>query len=119
MSFIAFNAAMTNRIAAGSIKNVLLFGNSFGRHAPPYAVIRPMAGGGRKLYQVTAHMEPGMHEALEEYIFRELPRLLKEPLEEGGKHITAKSTGGWHGPYVDEGDNTLAMSRDFYVPAII
>jgi hypothetical protein len=119
MSFIAFNTEIINRLKTGSIKNVALFGDSFDRKAPPYAVVKPIAGEDRKLLQIFVHASLGMQDTLEAYIFQELPALLKEPLEKDGKRTTVFSTGAWLGPYVDEGDNTLAMSRDFYVPVII
>ena len=117
--FTAFYTEMVNRLKTGSVKNVLLFGDSFKRPPPPYVVIKPMASGDRKLLQIIVHTVLGAHETLEKYVLRELPELLKEPLKSGGKTITASSTGGWYGPYVDEGDNTLAMSRDFSVPVLI
>ena len=119
MSFSTFNTELINRIASGSIKKVFLYGDSFDRPAPPYVVVKPIAGGDRKLYQIIVHAALGMQDFLEEYILRKLPALLKEPLREGEKVITVRSTGAWLGPYVDEGDNTLAMSRDFYRPVIL
>ena len=118
MAFGAFNTEIVNRLKTGSVKNVLLFGDGIDRPKEPYVVVKPVAGGDRKLYQIIVHMALGMQDALEAYILRELPALLKEPLEAGGKKITARNTGVWLGPYVDEGDNTLAMSRDFYIPII-
>ena len=118
MGFITFNTEIINRLKTGSVKNVLLFGDSMNRNAAPYVVVKPIAGGGRKLLQIIAHMAVGMQDCLEAYIFRELPALLKEPLEAEGKRMTARNTGAWLGPYNDEGDNTLAMSRDFYIPII-
>ena len=116
--FITFNTEIISRIASGSIKNVQLFGDSLDRPAPPYAVVKPIAGGDRKLLQIIVHMALGMPDILEAYLLRELPELLKEPLESGGRTITVMDTGAWYGPYTDEGDNTLAMSRDFYIPCI-
>jgi len=119
MNYRTFNSAIINRLASGSIKKVFLFGDSFDRPAAPYIVVKPFAGGDRKLYQIIAHGVPGTQDVLEEYILHELAELLKEPLEAEGKIVTAISTGQWLGPYVDEGDNTLAMSRDFYLPIIM
>ena len=118
MAFITFNTEIIDRLKTGSIKNVLLFGDSFDRRAAPYVVVKPIAGGDRKLYQIIVHMALGTQDVLEEYILRELPALLKEPLEAEGRKTTARSTGAWLGPYVDEADNSLAMSRDFYIPVI-
>jgi hypothetical protein len=116
---MSFNTELINRLKTGSIKNVMLFGDSFDKLKPPYVVIKPIASGDRKLYQIIAHMALGMQDLLEKYIIRELPKLLNEPIEADGNTATARSTGFWLGPYVDEGDNTLAISRDFYVPIII
>jgi len=119
MSFITFNTEIINRVKQGSIKTVMLFGDSMDHPAAPYVVVKPIAGGDRKLLQIFVHAGLGMQDILEAYVFRELPNLLREPLEVDGKRITVYSTGAWLGPYVDEGDNTLAMSRDFYVPVIL
>jgi hypothetical protein len=118
MAFITFNTEIINRLKTGSIKNIMLFGDSMNRPAAPYVVVKPIAGGDRKLYQIIAHMALGMQDDLGAYILRELPALLKEPLEAEGRKITARNTGAWFGPYVDDGDNNLAMSRDFYIPII-
>jgi hypothetical protein len=119
MGFIAFYTEITNRIASGSIKNVFLFGDEFDQPAAPYVIVKSIAGGNRELLQIIVHVSLGMQDFLKEYIFRQLPALLKEPLRAEEKVITVRSTGAWLGPYVDEGDNTLAMSRDFYIPIIL
>jgi hypothetical protein len=116
---ITFNTEIVTRLSSGSIKNVYFFGDGFDRPAPPYVVVKPMAGGDRKLLQIFVHAALGMQDSLEAYILRELGDLFKEPLESDGKQISVMSTGTWYGPYVDESDNTLAMSRDFYVPVIL
>lgn len=113
-----YNTEIINRLKTGSIKNVILFGDSFDRQAIPYVVVKPMASGDRKVYQIIVHMALGMQDGLERYIFQELLELLEEPLRADESQITVKNTGAWLGPYVDEGDNTLAMSRDFYIPLI-
>jgi len=118
MAFITFNTEIISRLKTGSVKKVFLFGDSFDRPAAPYVVVKPIAGGDRKLYQIIVHAALGAQDVLEKYILHELSILLKEPLEAEGKKMTARSTGSWLGPYVDEGDNTLAMSRDFYIPII-
>jgi len=116
---ITFYTEIIERIKTGSIKNVVLFGDSLNRPKTPFVVVKPIASGDRKVLQIIAHSALGTHEKLEGYIMRELPYLLKEPLEAEGKRIQVISSGAWIGPYIDEGDNTLAMTRDFYVPVII
>ena len=116
---MTFNTAIIQRLKTGSIKNVLLFGDSMNKLSAPYVVIKPIAGGDRKLYQIIVHILFGMQDILENYVLRELEQLLKEPLEADGKYTTCRSTGTWFGPYIDEGDNNLAMSRDFYIPIVL
>ena len=116
---MTYNTAIIKRIESGSIKKVFLFGDSFDRPKTSYVVVKPIAGGDRKLYQIIAHVVIGMQDVLEKYILQELSGLLKEPLEADGNMITVRSTGAWTGPYVDEGDNSLAMTRDFYIPIIL
>jgi len=116
---MTFNTSIVNRIKTGSIKNVQMFGDGMKRPVPPYVVIKPIAGGDRKLLQIIVRMTIGMQDALEKYVLRELSELLDEPLEADENKITARSTGGWIGPYTDETDNTISMSRDFYIPIIL
>ena len=116
---MSYNIAIVERIKTGGIKNAVFFGNNFYRKETPYVVIKPVAGGDRMLYQIIVHAVLGTQDFLEDYVFKELPELLKKPLEAGGKQITVRSTGQWNGPYVDGSDNTLAMSRDFYIPIIL
>jgi len=114
-----YNTEIVNRLKTGSIKNVLLFGDSFDRQKPPYVVVKPIAGGDRILYQIIVHMALGMQDDLELYILRKLPALFEEPLKVNGYRMPVKNTLAWLGPYVDESDNTLAMSRNFHIPIII
>jgi len=116
---ITFNNELIERLKTGSVKNVILFGDSMNKPKLPYVVVKPIAGGDRKLLQIFVHTALGMQDFIEEYIIKELSELLKEPLESEGKFITVQSTGAWLGPYVDESDNTLAMSRDFFIPVIL
>jgi len=116
---ITFNTELINRLKQGNVKTVFLFGDGMGHPSTPYVVVKTIAGGDRKLIQIFVHAALGMQDFLEEYVFNKLPALLKEPLKADGKSITVYSTGAWREPYVDEGDNTLAMSRDFYIPIII
>jgi len=116
---ITFNTELINRLKTGSIKNIIFFGDKTEKKSTPYAVIKSLAGGDRKLLQIFIHTVLGMQDFIEDYIIKELPELLKEPLEADGKFITVQSTGAWFGPYVDESDNTLAMSRDFFIPVIL
>ena len=116
---MSYDIVLVNRIKEGGIKNAVFFGNSFDRKETPYVVIKPEAGGDRILYRFIVHAVLGTQDFLKDYVFRELPELLKTPLEAGGKQITVRSTGHWNGPYVDGSDNTLAMSRDFYIPIIL
>jgi hypothetical protein len=117
---VTFYTELINRLKTGSIKNVVFFGDSMKREAVPYVVVKPIAGGDRELLQIFAHVGLGMQDMVKSYVLMELSALLKKPISyDDGKSVTARSTGAWTGPYVDEGDNTLAMSRDFYIPIII
>ena len=114
---MSFNTELVKRLKTGSIKNVLLFGDSFDRKRAPYIVVKPMAGGDRMLYQIIVHMALGTQDQLSVYVLRTLSELLNDSFDVKGSRVTVKSTGAWAGPYVDE--DTLAMSRDFYVPIIL
>jgi len=116
---VSFYTELLNRLKQGSIKNVKFFGDDMTKKPTPYLTIKPYAGGDRELLQFIAHMGLGTHELLKNYLLVELSFLLREPIEYDGKSITVRSTGGWSSFYVDEGDNTLAMSRDFYIPIIL
>jgi hypothetical protein len=116
---VSFNTELIKRIASGTIKTVKMFGDGMERAKVPYVVVKPIAGGDRKLLQIIVHVNLGKGDSLEVYILTELTKLLKEPINYDGNSVTARSTGAWSGPYVDEGDNSLAMSRDFFVPVLI
>jgi hypothetical protein len=116
---MGFNVELVKRIASGSIKTVQIFGDSMEHKKTPYVIVKPIAGGNRKLLQIIVHVNLGMEDKLEAYILIELTTLLNKPISFDGKSVTAISTGAWFGPYVDEKDNTLVMSRDFFVPVII
>jgi len=116
---VSFEVALINRLKTGSIKNVYFFGDDFGKLHAPYIVIKPISGGDRILYQIFVHMALGSQVLLKNYVLIELTELFKEPVIFEKNTITVRSTGQWFGWYVDEGDNTLAMSRDFFVPIII
>ena len=116
---IAWNTEVIARHKTGSVARVMLFGDGVDRAQKPYVVVKPIAGGDRKLLQIIVHGALGTADMLEAYVFRELPALLKEPLVAGGKTVHVLSTGGWLGHYTDGEDNTLAMSRDFYLPVIL
>ena len=120
MEFITFNTEIINRLVSGSIKNVGLFGDSLDRPAPPYVVVKSTTKENRKLLHIFVHTVSslGAQDVLDAYIFRELPELLKEPLKNNGKTVTVYNTGVWGEPFIDEADNTLAMSREFYIPVI-
>jgi hypothetical protein len=113
-----FYPEITARLKQGSIKNVYMFGDSLDRYEPPYVVVKPLLGGDRKVLQFFARTRLGEHEKLEAYSMRELPRLLKESIISGTYRITLYDTKNCSGLYVDSADNTLGMSRDFYVPVI-
>lgn len=119
MSMIAWNTEIVTRLKTGSIPRVMLFGDGVDRSVTPYVVVKPLSGGDRKLYQIIVHGALGTMDTLEEYLFRELPSLLKAPLQSAGKVTTVMDTGNWVGPYTDQFDNTLAMSRDFYIMLVI
>ena len=116
---MSFNTELVKRLKQGSVKNVKLFGDSMGQSKIPYLTIKPIAGGDRELLQIIVHMDLGTQDLLKKYLLMELTALLKRPIEYDGNSVTVRSTGAWLGPYADEGDNSLAMSRDFYIPVII
>ena len=116
---ITWNTEMINRLKTGSIKNVLLFGDSMKQLNIPYVVVKPIFSSDRKLWQVFAHYSIGNEDKLEEYVLYELDRLLDDPLAIDGQMVYVKAAGTLSGPYVDEGNNTLAMSRDYFIPLTV
>lgn len=116
--FITFYKEIVDRLKTGSISNIVMFGNHLSKLAVPYLVIKPLFSIDRELFTFYVHVFLGEHEKLSEYILKELPELLKEPLERTGEQISIFDTRNLFGFYVDEADNTLAMTRDFYIPII-
>lgn len=116
---IEINTAVCNALKAGSIKNVVLFSDSFKlRPPPPYVVVKPEAGDGTLNFRVFAHFSPGRQDELDYYIRYELSRLMGEPKTLTGKK-RFKSTGAWENTQANNDDGTISCARTFYVPVII
>jgi hypothetical protein len=86
VSFRAWNTEIIDKIKGGSIKSVVLFGDSDKpMPKPPYVVVKPQPLSGMKLFVIYAHFKLGQEDELEGYILEELPGLLKGEMAATGR----------------------------------
>ena len=122
------NTAIINQLKEGSIKNVILFGDSGPVPALPYVVLKPEPSEehDKQNFRIIVHRNQGENALAETYIFTELPALINRVWLEtsnGGK-FRLMNSGEWYGPLPpnDEGtiaDGTIAYERIFFAPRII
>jgi hypothetical protein len=116
---VAWNNEIAARLASGSIPRVVLYGDSTERPEPPFVMVKTVPAGGRKIVQVYVYDIMGRQDAMEAYLFRELPALLREPLvSPSGETTRVRATDSWSGPH-PIADNAASMSRDFWIPLVL
>jgi hypothetical protein len=105
------------RLLTGTIKNVIVFGDTT-LPAPPYIVIRPEQSITGRAFRIITHMSPGQNIWLEDYTFNELSLLLKDYKLLSRHGNTNKLFDG--GEYTDiinnNDDGTISMERVFQMP---
>jgi hypothetical protein len=112
--------AIINRLKTGSIKRVVLFGDSDRIPEPPYVVVKSEKGPIQNRYiRLIIHRNQGEQDLLENYVFNELTDLL-------GKHVWLTTQNGgrfrllngeiWSEPILGNDDGTIAMERIFILP---
>jgi hypothetical protein len=117
---ITWNSEIVNRLKTGSVKSVVFYNDSPDpRPAPPYAVVKPLAMEGAKLFTVYAHFLMGQQDELEAYIIRELPSLLRAQLASGECRTDVIDTRNYALGLAISDDGTISGSRDFYIPIIL
>lgn len=114
------NSAIVNKLKTGTIKNVILFADSMMIPPPPYAVVKPENGAipGTRQYRIIVHIDQGLMDELERYVFVELAELLESQTleDEEGRFYKLKSSGEWTDVRVDPYDQAIYMERVFYIP---
>ena len=115
------NTAIINRLKQGSIRSVILFGDTDEFPPAPYVVVKPEPGvnNDKQNFRIIAHFDPGESDMAEAYIFTEIPALFprKNWLETtGGKKFRVMNNGDWYGPIAQNDDGTIAYERILYVP---
>lgn len=104
-------------VKTGSVQFVSEFGDSAIGRPKPYAVIKPSKlADGKRSYRITAHFAIGENKKIEEYVNCELPELIFASRNIIGQS-KYKIIPNFEGVIVDPGDNTLSMSREFFIPA--
>jgi len=114
---ISWNTALTERIKSGTIANVMFFGDDK-RPAPPCVVIKPIGGTDRTVIQFYIHGEMGSQDDLEAYALKELPELLRAPLEVEDKATKLFDTKQYIAGIANSDDGTISVRRDFYIPLL-
>jgi hypothetical protein len=113
------NTVVYNAIKAGSIANVVFFGDSLDpQMGPPYVVIKQESGEGRVNFRIFAHFAPGNQDRLDRYIRYELTELMAAPKTLTGNR-RFKSAGSWENTQANNTDETISAARTFFVPVII
>lgn len=113
--------AVIGRLKTGSVKNVILFGDSDKMPPPPYVCVKtePGAMNDRLNFRILLRRKQGEQTLLDKYIFEELGELFNGHVwlekSDGGK-FRMMNNNDWYGPYASEDDKTIAMERIFYVP---
>lgn len=116
---ITWNNEVVARLSSGSIPRVIFYGDSVERPEPPFVMVKTVPSDGRKILQIYVYDIMGRQDAMEAYLFRELPALLKEPfVSSTGETIRVKATDSWSGPH-SIADNAASMSRDFWIPLVL
>lgn len=108
------------RLKAGSIKRVVVFGDSEQVPPPPYVVIKSEADGGNETrrIRIIVHAAQGRQQILEEYVFTELSVLLGKDvwlIDRNNCRFRLFSS-GWTDVILGNDDGTIAMERLFIVP---
>jgi hypothetical protein len=113
--------AIYERLKAGSIKRVVLFGDSVKVPPPPYVVIKPEAdtGNGTRRIRIIAHADQGQQQLLEDYVFTELSVLLGKSVwmtDRNNCRFRLVNSGAWTEIILGNDDGTIAMERIFILP---
>jgi hypothetical protein len=117
---VTWNSEVIERIKTGSVTRASLFGDGIDRSVAPYVTVKPIAGGDRKVFQFLVHFPLGNMDKLEAYLLRELPELFASPLiAPDGTRVHLRDASLWGGPYTDGADNTIVMTRDFWLPVVL
>ncbi|MCL2043338.1 MAG: hypothetical protein FWG89_04270 [Treponema sp.] len=118
------NTAILNQLKTGSVKKVILFGDSGPVPVPPYVVLKPepTEENDRQNFRISIHRNPGENDISEAYIFTELPALLSNRIwmETGsGSKFRLMNSGEWNGPLAPEDSETIVYERIFFAPKLI
>jgi len=116
------NTAIINRLKEGSVKNVILFGESK-TITPPYVILKPETpedeNNDKQNFRISIHRNLGENAKCEAYIFTELPALFNNRtwLEmDGGCKFRLMNSGDWYGPLLSDEGNTVFYERIFFAP---
>jgi hypothetical protein len=112
------STALFNRLKEGSVKNIVFFGDSDKRPAPPYCVIKEEARDGGVQYRLITHFALGTQDALDAYTRGEISELLTAPLSVNGRAVKMYDTGQWFGVVLGNDDKTIAAERLFFIPFV-
>jgi hypothetical protein len=114
MAETSMSTDIITQLKTGSIKRVVLFGDSPAYPAPPYVVLKyerdPVIG--RRL-RIIGHANQGQQDMLDNYMFGELTELLKLKTLNRRRII---DTNDWTDTITGNDDNTISMERIFALP---
>jgi len=109
------------RLQTGSIPDVVRFGESTAGFSGAYVCVKMETYTIGRALRVIVHKKPGENDALDLYIFNELPDLLSNwsYTDEYGNYVTIKDAKEYTDIVVDNDDSTISMERLFYTPLIL
>ena len=117
--------SLIEKLQTGSIKTVLLFGDTDKFPKPPYVVVKPETGVGEgtRQFRIIVHHQIGKGDILSDYIFKELTELLIYNEGNGGKVFISDAgkfwrlqSAGYNDVMMDTSENTIFMERIFVMP---
>ena len=111
-------SAVMDRLKAGSIKDVALFGNSPKMPELPHVVVKPEAGviSGTRSYRITVRHKVGHFAALEAYVLGELGGLLAGDVEDCDCGRYRLHPNGFTDVTPDPGGGCIYMERIYLAP---
>jgi hypothetical protein len=110
---------IVTRLQTGSISNVVMFGSPL--PSSPYVCVKPEVNDIGRQLRIIVHYDLGNNDALDLYIFNELPDLLSNwsYTDEYGNYVTVKDSKEYTDIVADNDDSTISMERLFYIPLIL
>lgn len=109
------------RLREGSIKKVVLFGDSDKMPPTPYVVVKPEFGAisNTRQFRIIAHAQKGDFDKLNDYVLKELDTLLLGGIDDDEGNRYKLYPNGFTDITPEPDDTTYFMERLYYTPMTI